>query len=908
MAILSLVTASTQIGKMFDTPTYMVTAQMMSLGAGTFTLFVYLLTILYSGIIINNERKLKIHQLIDTTPVSNAVLFGSKLVAIIKMQLLLLAIPILIGIIIQAVNGYYLFEINLYLKEIFGLQLIKFLLFAVLCLLIQVFVKNYFVGFFVLLAWLILQNFIGKLGIDQDIYKYNFGPGYSYSDMNGYGAHILPYYIYKIYWSALAVIFIVLSIVFWPRGSEFTLKRRWRLMKYRFNLTAISLGSVSLLLFVFLGGWIYYQTNIDHERKTPLEREKRAVAYEKKYRHYKNLPQPRITDVNVNVDIFPKERKLRVDGIYKLLNKTNMPIDTIFISYYSIALNKNFSFSKDCKLFSEDEKWGGTNIYVLNSSLNPGESMEFHFQVNYQPKNQLITSSPVIYNGTFFNNGHFPDIGYNDDVELSGKVARKKYGLPEKERMASINDSLAAKNTGISTSADWINFETTISTTEDQIAIAPGYLQKEWKENGRSYFHYKMDSKILNFYAFISAKYEIKKDKWISTEGKEVAIEIYYHKGHPYNVDKMIKGIKKALDYYSTNFSAYQHRQVRIIEFPRTGGSFAQSFPNTIPFSEGIGFIAKVDEKDDESIDYPFYVTAHEVAHQWWGHQVAGANVQGQTFITESMSQYGALMVMKKEYGKQQMTKFLKYEMDKYLRGRGNESKKELPIIRNEGQQYIHYHKGSILMYALQEYIGEDNLNSAIKKYIKAVAFQEPPYTNSLELLDYFKEATPDSLQYLLTDMFENITFYENEVVKSSSKKLKTNKYQVDITFKTVKGTVDSIGKAKELKTTDEDGNSFSVSIKGADLNTKLDTLQLSDWIEIGVFAKEEIDGKEKEKVLYLKKHKFTKSETTISVIVDEEPTEVGIDPYYLLIDRNGLNNRKKIGEDGEKKSSPTPQ
>ena len=90
----------------------------------------------------------------------------------------------------------------------------------------------------------------------------------------------------------------------------------------------------------------------------------------------------------------------------------------------------------------------------------------------------------------------------------------------------------------------------------------------------------------------------------------------------------MIDAVKKSLAYFTTNFGPYQHRQVRILEFPRYA-SFAQSFPNTIPYSESIGFIARVE--NDEDVDYPFYVTAHEVAHQWWAHQVIGGNVQGAT-------------------------------------------------------------------------------------------------------------------------------------------------------------------------------------------------------------------------------------------------------------------------------------
>ena len=185
--------------------------------------------------------------------------------------------------------------------------------------------------------------------------------------------------------------------------------------------------------------------------------------------------------------------------------------------------------------------------------------------------------------------------------------------------MPSINDTAARGNHYLTGESDWIDFETIVSTSADQIALAPGYLQREWTDGGRRYFHYKMDAPILGFVAWLSADWEVARDRW-----NDVAIEIYRHRAHPYNVDRMIDAVKKSFDCLTGEFSPYQHRPVRIVEFPRYA-RFAQSLPNTIPFSESIGFIAKLDEDDEEAIDYVFYVTAHEVAHQWWAHQVIGS-------------------------------------------------------------------------------------------------------------------------------------------------------------------------------------------------------------------------------------------------------------------------------------------
>ena len=113
----------------------------------------------------------------------------------------------------------------------------------------------------------------------------------------------------------------------------------------------------------------------------------------------------------------------------------------------------------------------------------------------------------------------------------------------------------------------------------------------------------------------------------------------------------------------------------------------------------------------------------------------------------------------------------------------------------NENQQYIHYNKGSLVLYALSDYIGEKNMNNALQSYIKKVAYQEPPYTNSIEFVSYLDQATPDSLKYLINDMFKTITLYDNGVKKVTSKKLENGKYEVTIEANISKYNSDEKGK-----------------------------------------------------------------------------------------------------------------
>jgi len=391
---------------------------------------------------------------------------------------------------------------------------------------------------------------------------------------------------------------------------------------------------------------------------------------------------------------------------------------------------------------------------------------------------------------------------------------------------------------------------------------------------------------MLNIYSFNSASYEVKKDTW-----KDVALEIYYHKGHEYNLDRMMAGMKASLDFNSKNFSPYQHKQLRIIEFPRTYGSFAQSYPNTIPFSESHGFIADVDDSDVGGIDFAFGVTSHEVAHQWWAHQVIGADVLGVSMLSESVSEYVRLKTLEHEYGKSKMRTFLKYALDHYLRGRKRERVGEDPLMYNDDQSYIRYSKGSLIFYALSDYIGEKNLNSALHKFVEKNKFQGPPYTTTIELVDYIKEVTPDSLQYIIKDMFETITLYKNKVVDYKTTKLDNGKYQVVIEFNVSKYRSDAKGK----RIFSDDTTQLLSYQNGSD--NKINSLPLADYIDIGIFGEEEIDGKKKVVELYLQKHKITAINNKITLIVNQKPTEVGVDPYNKLIDTDSDDNRMNSSE-----------
>lgn len=317
----------------------------------------------------------------------------------------------------------------------------------------------------------------------------------------------------------------------------------------------------------------------------------------------------------MNFDLYPSASppRLEVKGTYLLENKTTQPITEILLNVNEDAKVEALAVGTVTTPRQHDDELG-LRVFALEPPLQPGERRPLTFSMRFtaDPLVHGPRREDVVGNGTFFNNGNLPLVGYQRDAELSEDGDRKSYELAPKERMRDRDDPKGLEHNYIRSDSDFVGFRSTVSTDADQIAVAPGTLMKEWTENGRRFFRYEMNQPILNFFSVLSARYAVKEDVW-----NDVKLQVFYEPKHPWNVERMMQGMKDALAYCSENFGPYQHQQARILEFPRYQ-SFAQSFPNTIPYSEGVGFIARVRDDNPEDLDYPYYVTAHEIAHQWW--------------------------------------------------------------------------------------------------------------------------------------------------------------------------------------------------------------------------------------------------------------------------------------------------
>ena len=866
-------------GHLADENVWPVTYLMLQSVEGSAMLFLYIVATLYAAELLWRERDIHFDGIHDALPMRESTDWLSRLTAVVVIELILLTVAMMVGVLMQTIAGYYHYELAQYFKELYIVTFPQVFTFLLLAMFVQTVVSNKFVGHGILIGIFVLVPILNSFGWENTLYLFGQVPTYTYSDMNGYG-HFVPIIFWSItYWLAIAAVLGVASIAWARRGAEDSLRARTR----QARLLAPRLAPIALLFAVVAagaGGWYYYNAHILNEYLDSQARRDIQADYERKYKQYENLLQPKATSVDATIDIYPNRRSF--DGKVRMVlqNKTGQPIPQIHITDIKQSVT-NLQFDRPVHLVSSAPR-NIYSIYAFEQPLAPGETVMLTCNVGHQThgfrdSNELPEFAS---NGTFFDSDYMPFVGYRNDEELDDPRRRREEHLPPLEEMAHRGEPIHSVNQIFPKDADWVTYHTVVSTVPDQMAIAPGYLQRDWQANGRQYDEYSMGSThILDFYSYISARYQSRKQMYRGVGG-DVSLEVYYDPAHTYDIDDMLASSRAGLDYYQQVFSPYQFTQFRIFEFPRYRG-FAQSFPNTIPFSEGIGFIERLLKPTD--IDITYFVTAHELGHQWWAHQLIGADVEGSNMMAESLAEYSALQVMQHKYGRDLMHRFLKHELDGYLRGRAGEFRHEPPLALVQREPYVWYQKGGQVLYTLADYIGEDKMNLALHNFLMqyryanannqvdavdnskdpatASAAVDSPYPDTRMLVDAIRAQTPPELQYLVDDGFNRIVLYDNKAISATSEKTPDGKYKVTLEVQ-----------ARKMQA---DGN-------GAET-----PMPLADYIEIGVFS----GKKDEEKPLYLKKEKISEEHRTFVITVDQQPTLAGIDPYNKLIDRNADDN-----------------
>jgi ABC-2 type transport system permease protein len=839
-------------------PEYPTTLSMIPEIEDAFRVIALVVAIYYAGELVWRERDRRVHELIDASPLPSWAYVAPKTIAIGLVFVSMLAVNVLASVIVQLSLGFTDLEIGKYILWYVLPESFDLLLLAALAIFIQALSPHKAVGWGIMTLFLMWRE-MNKV-IEHNLLIYGGLPQVPLSDLNGAAFFWKGAWTFRLYWGALALLLLVIAHLLWRRGTEIRLKPRLALAWRRLAGAPGWVAGAALLLFITTGAYAYYNTNVLNVYRTKSAADDQAAEYERRFWKYRHVPQPALEEMTLDVALYPDERRAVTKGRFLLRNVLAEPISEIHVRLMDRDdADLTAATVSGARLILNDTEFE-YRIYRLDRPMQTGEERVLTFETHRQHRG-FRNEQPavrIVANGIFLSETQLmPVIGMNHWGLHKDPEVRRKYGLEGEITLPKLDDPKAtARHTF---GQGWTKkSDITVTTVADQTPIAPGKKVSDVTRDGRRTARFVSTAPIRPRFSVQSARYL---EKHRNHRGVDLAV--YYHPRHHWNVDRMLEAAAASLDYYQANFGPYQFDHFRIVEFPAYYG-FAQAFAGTIPFSELIGFI--VDHRKPDTLDYVAGVTAHEFAHQWWPHQVAGAETEGTLMLSETLAQYSAHMLMKSLRGEDQIRRYLQFEVDRYLSGRAWALKDEPPLIRVMGEDHISYRKGSVAFYLLTKRIGEDAVIRALRTYLGRYKFKAAPFPRSIDLVELLRaEAKTPEDQALITDLFERVTLYDLEVDQPTATRRPDGKWDVTLPVNAKKFYVTN-GDEKETP--------------------------LVDRIEIGLFTAEPgRDVFDQSHVLLMERHPIRTGRQVLKFVSEKKPLFAGVDPYNFYIDRDSADN-----------------
>jgi hypothetical protein len=865
LSVISLYLLLSNVRAIYGAAVFPLTRLMIEAIFGVLALPLVIVLIYGTGEIVWRERKYRVDEIIDSTPVPSWVLALSKCASLTVVLASIVALAIAIAAGFQLSSGYYDLQLGTYIGRGFFFMFLPAVFFGGLALLGQALAAGRFLGVLTIPLCACVAFGLGVLGYNHPLLRLGSTIPAPLSDMSESGQFMSGTYWLSLYWTFVTALLVLLTCVLWNRGTRTPWPRRLLRLKAFSNPRLAASAAALVLLAVASASYVYYNTNVLNRYVTSEGIELRRLRYERQFRQYENLRRPRVTEIDVSLDLYPDQARRSAQISLMLENATAEDLSEIHLDFPDVLQVSNVDL-EGATLRSRDEDFV-YDILALDPPMRPGETRSLSFDVSFRQRGFLAGAPNVglVDNGSYLRYGDLaPHLGYNAEYALSDVNVRTKYGLaPLPPARSGLDEPGPTSINDIAQDSDLVRFSATISTALDQIAVSAGTLEREWQEGDRHFFRYVLDGPSKVSFPFVSGRYRV-----VDTHVDGIAIQILYHPSHAANIDRMRESVEDSLRCFSNAFGPYQFRQLRIVELPAYY-DFVQSNAGIIAYSPGYGFITTPARAGE--VDVPYYVTAHEVAHQWWGHQIVTNNSQGDLLLSETLAQYSALLVMEKKYGRDLVRQFLKAELDLYLRGRGSDERGELPLIRVEDQSHVYYRKGAVVMYALRDYLGEQVVNSALRRLIDSYAYSTNPYPTSRNLIEILKAEAGPRYDALIVDLFEQITLYDFRVRAAGAEELPDGRFRTTIDVSAAKYYADATG---------------------AEVDARLDIP-----VDVGLFFRSPADSRfTADDVVWLDRQEMVDGDSTVEVIVDRMPAFAGIDPYNKLIDRNSDDNLLRVG------------
>jgi len=719
-----------QINPQTDTKVLPTTWFILGFPVFFYLLFLQVLTYLYAGVLVRRAEAAQMQDLIAVTPVGNGVLWASRFVSLAGLQALLLAGLMGAGLVVQVWMGYRDINLSYYLFSLFIFHWPVLWVWALLALFVHVVLRSLYPGLFLLLLFALGLSELPSIGIKAFALRFNSAPfsdSFLYaSDFDLFGPGLPGYFLFRAYWLLAGVLLVFLSLLFWTREHSHGIRERWGLVRLRFR-GMLAWGTMLVAAAVVAFGlrvlWL------EQSEPAPVPSGSRPLAaFYQRFRAAAAVPQPHVTALHLALDFYPESRSFQAKGYLVLRNNTAFSMDSLLVRT-GFDERTELWFDVPVAVLTQDSVFQ-VALYQLVHPLAAGDSMLLHFRIRNHPNTLFTQNSNVLPNGTFLKSDILPSIGMVEE------------GDPPFPPEADLGVHYQRRD------ENGIRWEVVLSTSKDQMALTAGTLQDSWTQSNRNYFHYRMEQPVKFVLGFHSGEFDVRREQY-----RGVELALFHHPAHTACLTSIFSGLKASLDFHLDHFGTYPYRQLSVVEFARSEGSYATTSGNVISMSEW----RFVHRTDTGLLDLPFYVAAHELGHQWWGNQLIPAHALGATVLTESICEYTSIKVYERAFGKGNALQFLKHQRHRYRQGRAGTDGESVDVplfLASAEQDHLTYGKGALAFYTLDQVWGEAELLAALSSFLEKYR-GGPPYPTSQDLLSHLKDAAPATMHDLIGDLFE---------------------------------------------------------------------------------------------------------------------------------------------------------
>jgi len=683
----------------FGTP-LLQTPGLLAVGTmNTLTLLICLLIQFYTVESVQRDRNTGAAAMIYATPVRTASLLLGKSVANVLVGGVILLAALLACVLVLVFQGTVPMSLGPFLV-VWGLVLVPtFLVWSTFVMAVAALVHNRYVTHALCLGALILTGYKQLTGAMNWAGNWDAWSVIRWSDMGPLELNGTALLLNRLMVISLAALFVALAVRFFSR-RDFDPAR----IIHRLYPRSLLVGGLKLLPFVVvplvLGGWLYTAVTNGFQGERMKMRQK--DYWRDNMATWRDVPVPAIGAVDIDLELDPRERWFKTDGSYVIYNPREEPVVEIPLSAGLHWENLQWTLNGDPY---EPEDRSGLFIFRPPAPLGPDERVEIGFSFEGRYPNgftengggarQFILPSGVVL--TSFSASFAPIVGYLEHVGVDEDNEYEQRVYPD-DFYEGITDPAFGSAWPFST-------RLRITGPAEYTYNSVGVLVSDVVADGRRTVVWESDHPVSIF--------NVVAGRWEVHRGDRTAL--FYHAGHPYNIQEMSEALEGAVRWYSEWFHPYPWQELKVSEFPNFA-SYAQGFATNITFSEGIGFLTKSDPKTNLA----FMVTAHETAHQWWGNILMPGKGPGGNILSEGMAHFSTILLMDQMKGLRDRIEFCRRIEADYGDNRVVDS--ERPLVRIDGSRpgdrTVTYNKAGFVFWMLLNHMGRDACLEGLQRFI----------------------------------------------------------------------------------------------------------------------------------------------------------------------------------------------